>query len=151
MLFYRLWFIGNFAISFTICARDGDLFLKGSHFYLNLLVFMEEPLSWRSLPPIQLRRVGRNGHQWPPSLFRKTLTEFPAQKTTLQLIIMTTLGCFAAEQRKNAYYRNDPIKYGLVLLSLCDGDHSKCYFIACGLSAILQYLLQYVLEKEISF
>ena len=41
--------------------------------------------------------------------------DLPAQKATLQLIIMAVEIRFAVKQRKNAYYRNDPKKYGLEL------------------------------------
>ena len=95
---------------------------------------MGEPLSWRCLSPNQLRRVGKERSSMANVPLSKDIDEFPAQKTTLQLTIMTTLGCFAAEQRMNAHYSNDPMRYGLVLLYFCDGDRSKCYFIACGFS-----------------
>ena len=39
--------------------------------------------------------------------------DLPAQITILQLIIMAVEFRFAMRQRKNAHYRNDPIKYGL--------------------------------------
>ena len=39
-------------------------------------------------------------------------TELPAQRETLQLIIIAVVFRFAVKQRKNAYYRNDPKKYG---------------------------------------
>ena len=65
-----------------------------------------------SSPPSRIFST-ENGHQGIPCLVEDLEIQFPAQRKTEQLIIMAVGICFATEQRKNAYYRNDPIKYGL--------------------------------------
>ena len=66
-----------------------------------------------------------------------TFVQLPAQRTTLQLIIMACGFDFATEQRKDAYYRNDPKKYGLNILvellfnSLFEGYNLLVAFKQC--------------------
>ena len=71
--------------------------------------------STTQLPPFSSQQniFHENGHQGIPCLVEDLEIQFPAQRKTEQLIIMAVGICFATEQRKNAYYRNDPIKYGL--------------------------------------
>ena len=54
----------------------------------------------------------------PLSITRIWYAQLPAQKTILQLIIMAVVFRVAVKQRKNAYYRNDPEKYGLAFEKL---------------------------------
>ena len=55
-----------------------------------------------------------NSHQEdqsPP--FSDTVLQLHAQRETLQLIIGVVVCVFVETQRRDAYYRNDPSKYGL--------------------------------------
>ena len=76
------------------------------------IIMVSQPLSCHLSPPSRIFST-ENGHQGIPCLVEDLEIQFPAQRKTQQLIIMAVGICFATEQRKNAYYRNDPIKYGL--------------------------------------
>ena len=61
-----------------------------------------------------LLRSKWNAHQEDQcSLFSDTILQLHAQRETLQLIIGVVVCVFVETQRRDAYYRNDPSKYGL--------------------------------------
>ena len=56
---------------------------------------------------------GERSSRSPSCLCRRDGLKLHAQRKTLQLIIEVVVRVFVETQRRDAYYRNDPSKYGL--------------------------------------
>lgn len=98
---------------------DHNIKLPRTRTYLLLeymvfqLVWSVEPLSWHFSPPIFAQgKVGTVINDYVRCEHLKII-ELPAQRKTHQLIIEACVFTFVTKQRLDAYYRNDPKKYGL--------------------------------------
>ena len=66
------------------------------------------------------------------NLCRKDCFQLHAQRKALQLIIEVVVCVFVETQRRDAYYRNDPSKYGLEFREWTSVYKGTCNSNACG-------------------
>ena len=78
---------------------------------------MQQPLSWCN-PPLSISKRRKDVHQCEKTSIMtiESSHKLHAQRKALQLIIVVSVCAFVEEQRRDAYYRNDPSKYGLNLV-----------------------------------
>ena len=112
--------------------------------HLRELICIGKPLSWQFTPP-EVAMTSRTFIKQMEINRKKDLQlQLHAQSEQLNLIIVVEMCVYVKEQRRDAYYRNDPKKYGLSLeLLQCEPNLSKLY-IPCGaLSKELDFRLIY--------
>ena len=81
----------------------------------RIVFFIGKPLSWQFTPP----EVAMTSRTFIKQMRINQKTDLQlqlhAQSEQLNLIIVVEMCVYVKEQRRDAYYRNDPKKYGLVL------------------------------------
>ena len=88
---------------------------RGRLYKLRIVFFIGKPLSWQFTPP----EVAMTSRTFIKQMRINQKTDLQlqlhAQSEQLNLIIVVEMCVYVKEQRRDAYYRNDPKKYGLVL------------------------------------
>ena len=95
---------------------DGNTSFWGSLYkHCIVLLFIRKPLSWQFTPP----EVAMTSRTFIKQMRINQKTDLQlqlhAQSEQLNLIIVVEMCVYVKEQRRDAYYRNDPKKYGLGL------------------------------------